>query len=488
MSPKGKRKSSSTSIKEGRKKKRKTINLDLKMKIIKAHDEGKKVNLIAQEEGLAHSTISTILKDKERIKKAIKGASGTDAIITRHRTGLIHETEKLLLLWIEDQIQKRIPISLSLIQAKARSIFTTLKDRAGQECTEVFTASRGWFMRFQRRFNYHSTRKSRKGVSVDEAAKRFLDELNDIIVKESYLPEQIFNVEETWLFWKKMPEQTYIHEEAKAVPGYKTFKERVTLLLGGNVSGFKLKPFLVHKSGNHRAFKNICKRTLPIYYRSNQKAWMTQVLFEDWCMNCFIPQVKEYCLQKKIPFKILLLLDNRPVHPPYLHNIYPDVKVVYLPQNTTSLLQPMDQGAITIFKAYYLRAMFAKAVNVMEEDKRVTLREFWKNYNILHCIKNIAAAWQDVTMKCMQGAWKKCLKCFPVLVNNFQGFDHSKDLDEINKEILTLMKSLDLEVSVEDVKSLIAYSEGELSNEDLIELKEELEARRVKEEEEEEEE
>ncbi|KAM3836532.1 tigger transposable element-derived protein 1-like [Vipera latastei] len=453
MSSKGKRKSS-TSIKEGRKKQRRTINLDLKMKIIKAHDEGKKVNIIAQEEGLAHSTISTILKDKERIKKAIKGASGTDAIITRHRTGLIHETEKLLLLWIEDQIQKRIPISLSLIQAKARSIFTTLKERAGQDCTEVFTASRGWFMRFQRRFNYHSTRKSRKGASVDEAAKRFLDELDDIIAKGSYLPEQIFNVEETWLFWKKMPDRTYIHKEAKAMPGYKTFKEKVTLLLGGNVSGFKLKPFLVHKSGNHRAFKNICKRKLPVYYRSNQKAWMTQVLFEDWCMNCFIPQVKEYCLQKKIPFKILLLLDHRPGHPPHLHNIYPDITVVYLPKNTTPLLQPMDQGAIAIFKAYYLRAMFVKAVDVMEEDKRMTLREFWKNYNILHCIKNIAAAWQDVTMKCMQGIWKKCLKCFPALVNNFQGFDHNKDLDEINKEILTLMKSLDLEVSAEDVKIL----------------------------------
>ncbi|XP_032064325.1 zinc finger protein 558-like [Thamnophis elegans] len=55
----------------GGKKQRECINLDLKMKIIKAHEEGKKVKTIGEEEGLACSTVSTILKDKEKIK-AIK--------------------------------------------------------------------------------------------------------------------------------------------------------------------------------------------------------------------------------------------------------------------------------------------------------------------------------------------------------------------------------------------------------------------------------
>jgi transglutaminase-like putative cysteine protease len=32
-----------------------------------------------------------------------------------------------------------------------------------------------------------------------------------------------------------------------------------------------------------------------------------------------------------------------------------DVKVEYLPPNTTSLLQPMEQGIIVNFKAYYLQ-------------------------------------------------------------------------------------------------------------------------------------
>jgi hypothetical protein len=45
--------------------------------------------------------------------------------------------------------------------------------------------------------------------------------LNKLIVEENYLPEQIFNKDETSLFWKQMPERTSIHKEAKSMPGFK---------------------------------------------------------------------------------------------------------------------------------------------------------------------------------------------------------------------------------------------------------------------------
>ncbi|XP_026577826.1 tigger transposable element-derived protein 1-like [Pseudonaja textilis] len=466
-----------------RKKQRKVISLNLKMKIIKAYADGKKVTNIAREEGLAHSTISAILKDKERIREAIKGSSGMNVSITRQRKGLIHEMEKLLILWIEDQIQKRLPMNLLLIQNKARSIFSTLKERAGEECTETFTASRGWFIRFQQRFHFQKTHTSGETATGDEeAAKRFLNELDGIITEGNYFPAQIFSMDETGLYWKRMPERTYIHKEAQAIPGCKSFKDRVTVLLGGNVAGFKLKPFVVYKSDHSCMFKNVSKTALPIHYRSDPKAWITPILFDDWFMNCFIPQVKEYCWQKGIPFRILLLLSKAPGYPPDLESLHPHIKIVYLPPNTSVLLQPMSQGAISAFKAYYLHEVFVKALATME-DESITLSEFWKSYNILDCIENIVAAWQGVSVKCMQGIWKKCLKCFAALADNLEEFDPHQHLDEIYKNILTLTKSLDLEVDAEDVKSLIAYTEGELSNEDLIELKEELEEQKVVEEE-----
>jgi hypothetical protein len=48
-----------------------------------------------------------------------------------------------------------------------------------------------------------------------------LETLGELIFKENYLPEQIFNFDETSLFWKPMPERTFIHKEAKSMPGFK---------------------------------------------------------------------------------------------------------------------------------------------------------------------------------------------------------------------------------------------------------------------------
>jgi len=48
-----------------------------------------------------------------------------------------------------------------------------------------------------------------------------LETLDKLIVEENYLPEQIFNRDETSLFWKRMPERTLIQKEAKLMPGFK---------------------------------------------------------------------------------------------------------------------------------------------------------------------------------------------------------------------------------------------------------------------------
>ena len=46
--------------------------------------------------------------------------------------------------------------------------------------------------------------------------------------------------------------------------------------------------------------------------------------------------------------KIVLLVDNCPVHPP-IDNLV-STELIYLPPNTTSKLQPMDQGVILSLK------------------------------------------------------------------------------------------------------------------------------------------
>ncbi|XP_034260392.1 histone-lysine N-methyltransferase SETD2 isoform X2 [Pantherophis guttatus] len=472
-----------TSAKGSIKKQRRSFDLNFKMKIIKANEAGKKANLIAEEEGLSRTTVWTILRDRKKIRELLKGSTGMDTTITRNRMGLIHQTEQLLVLWIEDQIRKRDLISFHCIQEKTRGIFAMLKERAGETCTKTFDASRGWFLRFQRRFNYRNIPTKGKTTGLDqEAAQRFRDELDNVLAEEEYLPEQIFSVNSIRLSWKKLPEGTYLHRETQAMPGYKTFHDRMTLLLGGNVAGFKLKPFLIHKSEDPCAFQ---KDTLPVHYQSDQKIWMTHIVFEYWLMTYFVPQVKDYCLQMRIPFKILLIFGSAPGHPSHLDNLQADVKVVYLPKNTSPLLHPMDQGAIATFKAYYLREVLTEAVAATEKS-RVSLNEFWRRYDILHCMEKIVTAWQGVGATCMQGIWEKCLKRFTDLVRNFEGFDPDEDLEKTNQNILTLSQTLGLQVDAEAVKKWLASMEGELSDEDLIELREKLSTQEVVEEKEEE--
>lgn len=161
-----------------------------------------------------------------------------------------------------------------------------------------------------------------------------------------------------------------------------------------------------------------------------------------------------------------MILDNAPGHPPHLGESHPNIKVVYLPPNTTSILQPMDQGGIANFKAHYLRITFAQAI--AGTDKHQTLREFWKNYNIFHAINNISKGWSKVTTNCMNGIWNKLLKRY----NDNMYFNKEGEIDEIANIIVKCAQQLNLEVDNEDVIHLLENDVEELTNQDLIEIEE----------------
>lgn len=381
----------------------------------------------------------------------------------RSRSIFMTEMERLLKIWIDDAYQRNMPISLQEVKFRATSLFEMVKNKSRplteKQDKEEFQASNGWWQKFCQREDFGSEKLHGESGSADhEGAEQYLENLKKIIEEGGYSEDQIFNVDEAGLWWKMPPTRTIKKKTKEQAHGLKLPKSRSTVLFGGNASGdLKLKPLFIHTSENPRCMNKVNNLKLPVYWASNKKAWMTSTLFENWYRNHFIPAVKFYCKRKNLDFKILLLVDNCPAHPPLSH-VDPNVRMEFLPPNTTSLIQPMDQGVIATVKANYRKVTFSKAHETHE-----CLADFLKDYTILDAVKNLATAWDHVTTKNMRGVWQ------PLLKRPNENF-YEPPVEEIVEDIVNLGQQLGVDLEKDDIKEGLGFDNKDISNEELFEI------------------
>jgi hypothetical protein len=175
-------------------------------------------------------------------------------------------------------------------------------------------------------------------------------------------PSCVFNADETGLYFRALPEHTYAFKNEKT-RGTKTSKERLTILCCASMDGEKRKLLVIGKSKNPRCFKGV--KNLPVDYTANSNEWMTKEIFTEW----LIKWVNE------IHHDVLLLVDNCTAHVVTVKFKY--INLVFLPSNTTSIIQPCDQGIIRTFKAYYRTNMRKNVISVIDanlEQELCTLR------------------------------------------------------------------------------------------------------------------
>lgn len=307
------------------------------------------------------------------------------------------QVNNLVLGFINDANSRKISLSGPLIQERARKYATDLG-------LSDFKASNGWLEKFLKRNNLVFKKMSGERGDVDTKT------VSDWKAKlpsecEGYEPRDIFNMDETGIFFKDGKRTTFVPAGSDCAGG-KRAKNRITVALCASMMGEKLTPLVIGKSAKPRCFANIKIESLPVTYENNQKAWMNSKVFTKW-INSVDKKMRR---QRR---KILLFVDNAPSHPKLeLRN----VKVVFLPPNTTSVAQPMDQGIIQAVKLNFYKFQSQHILKKMESST-LNGSELLKQVTVLDTIYWLSRAWKELDITTIMKCFDKC------------GFDQCRPVD-----------------------------------------------------------
>ena len=158
-----------------------------------------------------------------------------------------------------------------------------------------------------------------------------------------YSPNDIYNGDETALFYKSLPHRTYCFDGDKPAGSAKR-KDRLTLLIITNMDG-----------SDHRKLSVIGKSKTP------------------------------RCLQKK-----------------YKNS---HIKFLMLPPNATSIMQPLDQGIILSAKRRYKKKLAERYLACVENNKDAN--SLLKALDIVQATNMIAASWRETSSTIIQNCFRK---------------------------------------------------------------------------------
>lgn len=379
----------------------KSLTILQKVDMLKKLDEGTPPRCLANDFGISCRTVYDIRKNKEKILNFYTSSDTDKGIANRKsvRPAKNADLDAILFEWFKQRRSENIPITGPLLREKAKELHKELK------LTESCDYSQGWLTKFKNRHGIRYLKACGEKVGADhEAAEEFIDFFSKFIKKEGLTPDQIYNADETALFWRCLPRNTFVAPGESQPSGTKEDKQRITLLTCANAAGtHKCKLFVVGRSARPRAFKSV--KVLPVTYTSSEKAWMTKDLTLEWFKNHFVKEAREHCKSVGLPedCKILLLLDNCRAHPDEEILKANNISTRFLPANTTSLIQPMDQGIISNLKYRYKSDYLRKLLQT--ESSPNLIETFKKNFTIKDAVYLVSEAWDSVSQETLVNAW-----------------------------------------------------------------------------------
>lgn len=396
----------------------KSLTIEQKIEVLKCIDKGDSVQSVLRDFGISKSTFYDIKKSRSAITNfSLNRDFDSASEIKRKRMtpAKTSDIDEAVWTWYKQQRAAGVPIRGIELQTAAERFATRFQN-------QDFKASTGWLFRFRNRHGIANRSICGELLSADhEAVQPYKDKLQKIINDNELEPWQIYNADETGLFWKAMPKNTQSSKKETHTPGHKINKMRLSALLCANSDGTHKLKSVVGKSKNPRAMKNINETDLPVIYKAHRNAWFSCEIFSSWFHNNFIPSVTTFQMEEKNvareEVKAVLLLDNAPVHPAedILRSDNGKIKCLFMPPNTSALIQPMDQGVIYSCKRLYRKKQLQDCLVFFEDEEgcSTSLGEQtlinMKNYNIKNALFNWASSWKEVKATTIANSWKKLL-------------------------------------------------------------------------------
>ncbi len=474
-----------------------------KLKVIQLVEAGKTHEQAAQEYGVSRTTVTKLLQKKEMVTQRCQTTQlkKRKVLDYHHHFSMI---EEMLWQW-HASVEINAP-SLSITSAVLRSKALEFKDKVLEkhaadlpyetvEALQGFKASNGWLQRYLARTKTANVQKcGERGSANPEGMQDRLALIRREL--EGVALENIWNVDETALLYKSTSTKSYVTTNADG-RGVKRLKDRITVTPIVNAAGGKMALQVIGKRKTPRALRGVnVFEVFGIHYEAQKNAWQNNSSFLQ-----LLQRMNRMAAQKNVIYYILM--DNCSPHVIAAKSFrygqspndtikYENIVVLFLPPNSTSYCQPLDQGIIRSFKAGFRKAQlrtllleYERWQIFAESESPGSAGKFDPNAHthLRNALSWIQEAWNGVTENTIQRCFVKS-NCLPLLAQTdanvciLRGSTNSRsadndlsNLEEMMAEISLheqLASSLGVTGALEQVDQLLSLDSEILTSSDFV--------------------
>ncbi|XP_072033466.1 tigger transposable element-derived protein 4-like [Amphiura filiformis] len=406
-------------------KKQAAYSLQNKLAILDAVDKGGKRKLdIAQEFGLASSTLSTIIKQRDKITAASEDMSPNRK---RLRMPRYADMDKALSEWCRKVQGEGVKLNGPLVEAKAKELATELNHTK-------FACSNGWLSRFKHRHGISFNRTIERADLLQHIQKNTQEDLSNgseepdlAKILKTYQSCDVYCVHALTLYWGALPSHAF--PKLQNVLADKN-EEHVTLLMACNMDGSKKLPLrAILKSGQSLMCLMNVKSQCPVQYTYSDSAVLTPEIFIQWIQHVD----KLLQVEKR---RVCFLVDQSDRYPNVMG--LQAIRLLPLPIHGPN---PCLQGVTQYLKIAYRLELIQRGTAAMDEHPEGTPFTL----TLLDALKVLREIWKSIPAEIIQQAFLIAGFVLQVSLDTFAStvvfspqpvtgsFDESKLIDKIKK-------------------------------------------------------